>query len=239
MPLNALQSSIKRLEHCRRVADVTGVAIDGMRAAFGCHVGAAILLDDSLTLKDQATLGVRDADLDDYHVHWRSTDLVLATVIERATPVHNWQIYRPDAHPPMYLHYGRRYDAYHYLSAPLFGSRGTIAGVLNMCRRQRMRPFTASDLGLALAFSGFLSATLSRVAAEGPAMVVGPFARKLTPREWEVARLAAAGRNNLQIALQLGLARETVKQTLRRVFRKMGANGRGQMAAKLGAAGFV
>jgi DNA-binding CsgD family transcriptional regulator len=48
-----------------------------------------------------------------------------------------------------------------------------------------------------------------------------------------VARLASAGRNNVEIALRLGIARETVKQTLRRVYRKLNVTGRAQMAAVL------
>ena len=59
----------------------------------------------------------------------------------------------------------------------------------------------------------------------------------LSPRELQIARLAARGRNNPEIALQLGLARETVKQTLRRAFRKLDARGRAQMAAKLVSSG--
>jgi DNA-binding CsgD family transcriptional regulator len=55
----------------------------------------------------------------------------------------------------------------------------------------------------------------------------------LSGRELQMARLVAAGRSNIEIALELGIARETVKQTLRRVYRKLDVNGRAQMAATL------
>ena len=61
----------------------------------------------------------------------------------------------------------------------------------------------------------------------------------LSYRELQVARLAAAGRNNLEIALQVGIARETVKQTLRRVYTKLGVNGRAQMASTMAARGWI
>ena len=79
--------------------------------------------------------------------------------------------------------------------------------------------------------SGFVSATLARV-TELRTEEAGPSAG-LSFRELEAARLAAAGRNNVEIALRLGIARETVKQTLRRVYRKLDVNGRAQMAAVL------
>jgi DNA-binding CsgD family transcriptional regulator len=118
------------------------------------------------------------------------------------------------------------------MAAPLFGSRGNLAGMLTMCRRVGDRPFDAGVVASAAVFSGFLSATLARV-TEAPVprdeLIGGP----LAPRELQVARLAAAGRNNLEIALELGLARETVKQTLRRVYTKLGVRGRAPMAARL------
>ena len=91
---------------------------------------------------------------------------------------------------------------------------------------------------MASALSGFLSATLSRVA--GAPDILDDGARdRLAPRELQVARLAAAGRNNVEIALELGLARETVKQALRRVYGKLEVSGRAPMAATLAARGLL
>jgi DNA-binding CsgD family transcriptional regulator len=55
----------------------------------------------------------------------------------------------------------------------------------------------------------------------------------LTPRELEVARLVATGRDNREIAIHLGIARETVKQTLRRVYQRLGVRTRAEMTANL------
>jgi DNA-binding CsgD family transcriptional regulator len=236
---HTLHPAVQQLARCRSVADVTGVAIDGVRAVFGCHVGAVVFLDDAMRSRQQAVLGVRDADLDEYERDWRSGDLVLAAALERAAPVHNWEIYRPDAHPPGYRNFCRRFDTCHYLVAPLFGSRGSLVGFVNLCRPARQPPFWGRDIRLATTFAGFLSATLARVTAEGSRTMESAVVDGLTPREWQIARLAASGQNNLAIALELGIARETVKQTLRRVFRKLGVNGRTQMAAKLASRGVL
>ncbi|MFD8565502.1 AAA family ATPase [Streptomyces sp. NPDC059639] len=56
---------------------------------------------------------------------------------------------------------------------------------------------------------------------------------RLTPREAEVAGLAAAGLTNQRIAWQLGLTHRTVASHLSRVFMKAGVSSRGQLPAVL------
>jgi DNA-binding CsgD family transcriptional regulator len=229
---------VSKLERCRNASDVRGLAIDGAREVFGAHVIGCFQLDHAL--QEQVTrFGVRDADVDEYVRDWRPNDLLVRRVLERGMPSHNWQVYQENALPELYHHFGRRLHIYHTLVAPLFGARGTLMGSLIINRTARLNAFGLTDLSLAATFSGFLSATLARVSAEAEVPRDESVDYRLTPRELQIARLAAEGRNNLQIALQLGLARETVKQTLRRAFRKFDANGRAQMAAKLASSGLL
>jgi DNA-binding CsgD family transcriptional regulator len=199
-----------------------------------------ILLDPSLVATERALFGVRQGDVEDYEDHWRPMDRVFTAVMARAVPVHNWQVFAEDEwhRDPAWLGYGRRHLIYHYMSAPIFGARGRLIGVFNLCRPPSSRRFDGKEIEKAAVFSGFLSATLARVSGAIP--VVDDQAHdSLAPREIQVARLAAAGRNNVEIALALGIARETVKQTLRRVYRKLDVTGRAQMAATLTARGWV
>lgn len=53
----------------------------------------------------------------------------------------------------------------------------------------------------------------------------------LTRREWEVARLVARGRSNRQIAEQLVVSERTVDTHVSHILRKLGLNGRAQIAA--------
>jgi DNA-binding CsgD family transcriptional regulator len=55
----------------------------------------------------------------------------------------------------------------------------------------------------------------------------------LSPGEHDVARLAAAGRSNPEIAAQLHLSRRTVENYLYRVYEKLGISGRADLAAAL------
>jgi DNA-binding CsgD family transcriptional regulator len=55
----------------------------------------------------------------------------------------------------------------------------------------------------------------------------------LSPREVQVARLAAAGKSNPEIARLLGVSLHTVRHQMERVIAKLGLTRRGEIAAKL------
>ncbi len=213
--------------------------MDAARRAFGAHTCGVIVLDESWRSTERALHGMRDKDFDEWDQQWRPIERVFPTMLARGVPVHNWQVYRQDDFTSSlpYKELGKRLLLYHYMSAPIFGSRGTLVGAMNYCRRPQDRPFDANSLAMASALSGFVSATLARV-TESPMPEAGG-GSVLTYRELQVARLAAAGRNNLEISLQLGVARETVKQTLRRVYRRLGVSGRAQMASTMAARGWI
>jgi DNA-binding CsgD family transcriptional regulator len=232
--IQALQGVFPKLARCKTPSEVAGVAIDGMRQAFAATTCCAIFLDDSTQIAERTLHGIHDVDFDIWAQDWREKERVFPAVLTHAVPVHNWQVYREDEwqRDPVYAEYGRRIRVYHYMSAPIFGSRGHLTGALTLCRWQQHRAFDARALGLASVFSGFLSAALARV-QEAPLQPDADRMPPLSVREHQIARLAATGRNNLEIALQLGIGRETVKQTLRRVYRKLDVKGRVEMATRL------
>ena len=56
---------------------------------------------------------------------------------------------------------------------------------------------------------------------------------KLTPRQQEVARHAARGMTDAEIAAQLGITKQTVNAHLKEVYRKLQVNSRTQLANRI------
>jgi DNA-binding CsgD family transcriptional regulator len=162
--------------------------------------------------------------------HWREHDAVVRAVLAKQTATHNLCVYSVKAwnEAPFYRHFAATFGIYYYLSAPLHGPGGTLTGLINLYRSADERCFDDADLTTVAVSAAYLSAAFARVANETSAPSI-----LLAPREVEVARLAAKGLNNTQISDQLGIARDTVKKTLGRVYEKLQVSGRAQMAAQL------
>ena len=100
---------------------------------------------------------------------------------------------------------------------PVLGRRGVVATIL--CRSER--PVArASERQLAL-IAMQLSVWWTRRGIDEK-----PRAPALTPRQLEIAKLAARGRTNCQIAEALRISVNTVKQRLKQAFQRLGVNNR-------------
>jgi DNA-binding NarL/FixJ family response regulator len=108
-------------------------------------------------------------------------------------------------------------------------------------RSERRRTDARTSLRTALeAFTSMGADALAR-RAERELVATGERARKrtvdtldqLTPQQTQVARLAAIGRTNREIAAQLFISPSTVEYHLRNAFRKLGVESRTQLAHRI------
>jgi len=108
-------------------------------------------------------------------------------------------------------------------------------------RRERRRLDARSHLREALEQFTAMGAEAFGRRAERELLATGEHARKrtvdtldeLTPQETQIARLAARGDTNREIAAQLFISPSTVEYHLRKAFRKLDVKSRTQLAHRL------
>jgi DNA-binding CsgD family transcriptional regulator len=104
-------------------------------------------------------------------------------------------------------------------------------------RRQKRRSAARDQLRMAHNLFNDIGAAAFAARAESELKAIGSSETAtgdlLTPQEAQVARLAAAGRTNQEIATQLFISTHTVEYHLRKVFRKLGVSSRRKLAREL------
>ncbi|MEM6611304.1 MAG: LuxR C-terminal-related transcriptional regulator [Cyanobacteria bacterium P01_C01_bin.72] len=124
-----------------------------------------------------------------------------------------------------------RFDHGHVLVGPIV-ARGSLIGGLGITRDRWSTAFTNQDLtdmtGLCLHLSTFL------IQQEGGAVQFDPaIIKSLTPREIEIAHLVAQGLTNAEIGKELWIQENSVKQALKRMFRKLNISSRTSLVSLL------
>ena len=152
---------------------------------------------------------------------------VLHYVVERHVPAHeglvlpsgSWKDFCP------------RHDHEHVMTGPIV-SEGRLVGTINFTRLKGTSAFNGNDLADLSALCLHLSAKFATLRAK-PTLFNTPLANRLTPREIEIAELVAQGLTNAEIGATLWIQPDSVKQALKRMFRKLDVSTRAQMVARL------
>ncbi|MDM9384890.1 LuxR C-terminal-related transcriptional regulator [Chlorogloeopsis sp. ULAP01] len=148
-------------------------------------------------------------------------------VVERHAPAHEQLILAPGD----WKEICPRHDHAHVMSGPIICD-GRVVGTLNLARANGTPAFDANDLADLSALCLHLSAKLATLRAK-PKTFNSPLVSRLTPRELEIAKLVAQGLTNTEIGEKLFITQNSVKQALKRMFRKLGVSARAEMVAKL------
>jgi DNA-binding CsgD family transcriptional regulator len=154
-------------------------------------------------------------------------------LVERHAPVHEALV----TTPKVWTTICPRADHWHVMAGPIV-TGGSLVGVV-ACTRDRSQPaFDAHNLADLSAICLHLSvwtATVRRAVSEvrmTSSVAAGKSAR-LTPRELQIAELVALGRTNAEIGTALWITENSVKQALKRMFRKLEVSSRAEMVARL------
>ena len=154
---------------------------------------------------------------------------VVRYLVERHAPVHESVV----SSPRVWSTICPRADHWHVMAGPIV-SDGQLVGLVGCTRDRSMPAFDAENLADLSAICLHLSVWTATVRHRN---VAGRELRlesdRLTPRQLEIARLVALGRTNAEIGKELWITENTVKQALKRMFRKLGVSSRAEMVARL------
>ncbi len=146
-------------------------------------------------------------------------------LVERHAPVHNGSL----ASPKTWRLICPRADHWHVMAGPIVG-KGQLVGAVGFTREQAMPAFDDQNLADLSALCLHLSTWTATMRAQPPQKLES---NRLTPREVQIAQLVAQGRTNSEIGIELWITENSVKQALKRMFRKLEVSSRAEMTAQL------
>ncbi|MFN6486454.1 MULTISPECIES: LuxR C-terminal-related transcriptional regulator [unclassified Nostoc] len=145
-------------------------------------------------------------------------------LLERHAPVHEALVVEPKTWKLICP----RADHWHVMAGPII-SNGELVGVVGLTRQQGMPAFDSQNLTDLSALCLHISTWVTMARLQQPLLQT----KRLTPREMQIASLVAQGQTNAEISAELWITENSVKQALKRMFRKLEVSSRAHMVAKL------
>jgi DNA-binding CsgD family transcriptional regulator len=186
--------------------------------------------------------GVSDDFVDRYQQFGRSIDPVLDYVIEYHAPAHEELVLPPGGwkQSDLYQRCCSEYNHEHIMTGALakpllwrIVGNGQLIGTVNFARvGDNVPAFDWHDLASLGAACSHFSTKLSELRRHSDP-ISDPIIHRLTPREVQIAMLVAKGLTNTQIGTELWITQNSVKQALKRMFRKLEVSARTEMVARL------
>lgn len=146
-------------------------------------------------------------------------------LVERHAPVHEGLLVSPKT----WRLICPRADHWHVMAGPIVSS-GQLIGAVGFTREQTMPAFDDQNLTDLSALCLHLSTWAATMRSPTPQKINSEV---LTPREVQIAQLVARGRTNAEIGVELWITENSVKQALKRMFRKLEVSSRAEMIAHI------
>ncbi len=230
---NSLQYLFQAIASARDQRELRLRFMDNVGDYFGVQRWGIYLLDDQSCLSEYDVYGLPDSFVERYQRVGRELDPLRQYVLERHAPVHE-ELVLPTGkwkQCELYRRCCSQYDQEHVMAGPIVGS-GRLVGMVNFARVSGTPAFDANDLADLSAVCNHFSACLATLRAEPKSFNSASISR-LTPRELQIAELVAQGLTNAEIGAELWITENSVKQALKRIFRKLEVSARAQMVARL------
>ena len=205
--------------------------MDELGEFFGVQRWGIYLVNPDQTLASMDAHGVSEAFVDRYQQYGKSVDPVLKYVIENHAPAHEEMVLPLGTwkQSELFQRCCSHYNHEHIMTGPIVGEGGLI-GTINFARIGNASGFNAQDVAQLGAVGSHVSARLARLRVGA---IDNPWRQKLTDRELQIAELVAKGLTNTEIGLELWITQNSVKQALKRMFRKVEVSARTELVAKL------
>ncbi len=202
---------------------------------FGAQDWGINLYDQQFRLISVDICGIKNVDkfVERFQKVRRDHNPLFSYVLEHHAPAHEEMILPQGGwkQTKVYQNVCAYYNHEHIAIAPIVG-KGRIVGTIYFARVEDTPAFNNQDLANLSAISAHLSATIAQLRSQQISSN-SSLANCLTTRELQIAELVAQGLTNAEIGIQLWISRNTVKQTLKNIFRKLDVSARAQMVAKL------
>jgi len=176
-----------------------------------------------------------DAFVQRYGKIGRSTDPVLRYVFEHHAPAHEGVVFADNdwKESELYQNCYAYYDQEHVMMGPIV-NHGRLIGGAYFTRASDAPAFNMQDLASLSGLCLHLSARLAALRPQTTPRLQSSISDRLTEREQQIAELVAQGLTNAEIGEKLWITQNTVKQALKRMFRKLNVSTRTEMVARLG-----
>ena len=226
-------SLFQRMATASTEAELKYLLMDNLNQYFGVQRWGIYLADQENGLVSYDVKGVSDRFVERYQQIGLSVDPVLKYVQEYHAPAHEESVLPKGTwkQSQLYQRCCLEYDHEHIMTGPIIGN-GQLIGTINFARIGITPAFDVQDLSNLSAVCMHLSACLTNLRSQAVPLE-NPYIKLLTTREIQIDNLVAKGLTNVEIGKELWISPNTVKQALKRMFRKLEVSSRTAMIAKL------
>ncbi len=232
---NSLYALFDAIARARDEAELRRRFMDGVGEHFGVQRWGISFLNEQSGIAEIDVRGVPNvsAFLERYETVGRAVDPVLRYVASRHAPAHEEMVLPSGGWKQcqLYQRCCAYYDHEHIMTGPIVGG-GRLIGTVNFARVGDIPAFGAEEIANLGALCLHLSASLATLQVRSIELN-SPLASSLTPRELQIAELVARGLTNAEIGAALWITQNSVKQALKRMFRKLNVGSRTEMIARL------